>query len=108
MRLVEPLTRNVPWTSVAVGQRGEQQGEAAKSHKRTIFLEIEATAGGEERTRGRRSDEPFCDDDRNVAPDIEIAIGICCGYLDAGVTQALFERFSEDWMIGGVKCWPRG
>lgn len=82
--------------------------ERPQKEKRTVFLEIEATAGGEERTRGRGGDGPFCDDDRDVAPDVEIAIGICCGYLDAGVTQTVLERFPEDWMIGGVKCWARG
>ena len=83
--------------------------ERPQEQARTIFLEIEATAGGEERTRGRRGDGPFCDDDRDVAPDVEIAVGICCGYLDTSVLETVFERFSEDWMIGGVNCcWARG
>ena len=82
--------------------------ERPREQARTIFLEIEATAGCEERTRGRRRDGPFCDDNRDVAPDVEIAIGICGRYLDTGVMQTLLERFPEDGMIGGVNCWARG
>jgi hypothetical protein len=57
-----------------------------------------------EREKSEEGDRPFCDDDRNVAPNVEIVIGICCVYLDVGVLQGLLERFPEDWMISGVEC----
>lgn len=46
MRLVDPLTRNVPSTSVARGDTGDQPCLAAQSRgARTSFLQIETAAG---------------------------------------------------------------
>ena len=53
--------------------------------ERTVFLEVETTAAlgeeGEEYEAEAEWDGPFCSDNRNVAQDVEIAIGVCCGYL---------------------------
>ena len=45
-------------------------------------------ASGEGRSR-------LCDDCGDVTPDIKLAVGVSSRYLDAGVFEALPERFSE-------------
>ena len=54
--------------------------------------------------RGER-DGPLCDDDRDVAPYVENAVGICGGYLYAGASERVLEWLCKDgMMLGGGRC----
>ena len=71
----------------------------------TVFLEIE-TAGGSEQSGARRArDGPLCDDDWDVTPHVEIAVGVCCRNLDAGPSERVLEWVCKDC---GRGCWWRG
>jgi hypothetical protein len=56
------------------------------------------------KTNERQKYTPLGNDYRNIAPDIEISIGISGRYLNTSVLEAVFERFSKDGMIHIVVC----
>jgi hypothetical protein len=44
-------------------------------------------------------DGPLCDDDGDVAPDVEVAVCVCGGYLHAGPSEGVLEWFAEDGVV---------
>ena len=36
----------------------------------------------------------------NVTPDIQLSIGVCCGYLNARVSETLLQWLAKDGMLG--------
>ena len=101
MRLAEPLTRKVPSISVA---GGDERGRGDEGGRCTVFLEIEAAGRGECGGAKRGGDGPLCDDDGDVSPYVEVAVCVCGGYLDAGPSEGLLERFSKDGVVLGRGC----
>lgn len=101
MRLAEPFTRKVPSISVA---GGHEWGVGWRKRGITVFLEMEAAGRGECGGAGRDGDGPLCDDDGDVTPDVEVAVCVCGGYLDAGPSEGLLEWFSKDGVVLGGGC----
>jgi hypothetical protein len=52
----------------------------------SVFLEIETA---------------LCDDDGDVAPYIEVSVGVCCRYLHAGPSEGVLERSAEHRVVLG-------
>jgi hypothetical protein len=48
---------------------------------------------------------PLCHDNRDVTPDVKLAVGVGCRYLDACMSQALLEGFTKYRMLLLLVSW---
>ena len=124
MRLLEPLTRNVPSISVATHGQGTQRGKRPASRSRKIcfyspfsfknrplhkprppmigvneyfLLERKSRRGGQRKRGNQREgvDAPLGYDNRNVTPNIQPSACVRRRNLHTRIPQALLQRTSK-------------